>query len=252
MTEKKTEEQLKASTERERPKRFYETVSVIDNGASYTIALDERPVKTPLKQSLAVPAVELIEAIANEWRAQGSHIDHESMILTKLANTAIDRTANMRTEITDELIRFAGSDLLCYRAANPRELIEIEASAWDPVLSWLRKAHSIKLTPISGIIHQSQDAGELEKLAVLYEEFNEFTLTALHNMTTITGSAILPLALVTNAWSLDEIWAKAHIDEDYQIERWGEDAEAAKRRKLRRSEFDQTHQFYQLLRSDSE
>ena len=229
------------------PKRFYDKVTLENSDGGFLITLDGKPIKTPLKQDLSVPALNLGEAIAEEWRSQKDHIIVESMILTKLANTAIDRTFKLKNEIVDEIVNYAASDLICYRAECPLELTELQASKWDPVLQWLKDEQNVELSTAAGIIHQAQAPEELLKLKRLFEGFNEYSLTAIHNMTTICGSAILTLALVRGREQIGEIWSIAHIDEDYQIKRWGEDGEASERRRNRWLEFEQTYHFYGLV-----
>lgn len=247
----------KADAIRPKPKRFYKSVTVKPEGNRFAILLDGKPIKTPVRQNFSVLSAPLAEAIAEEWDSQQEHIDHETMVHTKLANTAIDRVAARREEIIAEISNYAGSDLILYRADQPASLIAREQQNWDPFLQWLKRTHNITLTPATGIIHVPQDQAELDKIEALYQPFDEFALTALHNMTSLTGSAILPLALVStaeadkDAWKPDDIWTAAHTDEDFQIERWGSDEEAARRRKLKHQEFLKTHEFFCLSRPDS-
>lgn len=240
---------------RPKPKRFYKTVSIVksegivesEGGApGYTLMLDDRPVKTPLKHPLLIQAKPLAEAVAKEWDDQREVIDPETMILTKLVNTSLDRVAPRRAEIIAEITSFAASDLLCYRAAGPAPLIEREAAAWDPYLTWARETIDVSLKTINGIAYIEQDPFELQKLAKWLENNNDITLTAAHNITTLTGSAMLTLALLAGGKDPQAVWDAAHVDEDYQIEQWGTDEEAARRRELRHQEYLKTHEFYQL------
>ena len=231
---------------RPKPKRFYKDVTLLEEGDHFTLHLDGRPVKTPMKNALLVSAKPLAKAAQAEWQAQEKHIDLETMIITKLINTAIDRVATRRHEIIDEITRFAGTDLLCYRASNHEALHAREAEIWDPYLSWLQQDFNINFKTTSGITHVEQAENELQKLKNELEKFDEFTLTAAHNITTLTGSAILSFALLKGQSDHEKIWQDAHIDEDFQIERWGFDEEAARRRQLRLHEFLKTYEFYQL------
>ncbi len=214
----------KADAIRPKPKRFYKAVTVEEQQGRFAILLDGKPIKTPVRQNFSVLAAPLAEAIAGEWESQQEYIDHETMVHTKLANTAIDRVATRRDEIIAEIKNYAGSDMLLYRAEQPASLIEREKQNWDPFLKWLSQTHAITLQPATGIIHVTQDPAELDKVEALYQPHDEFALTALHNMTSLTGSAILPLALIAeaNGWTADDIWTAAHTDEDYQIEQWGQ------------------------------
>ncbi len=241
----------KPDDKRPKPKRFYKTVSVKEEGSEYTLLLDERVVKTPMKNTLKVPAKALAIAASQEWDAQKEHIDPGTMLLTKLINTALDRVSPMRRAIIDEITSFAGTDLLCYRALEPKSLVEKEAAHWDQYITWLRTTHQITLQTTSGITHVEQAGEELEKLHNLLGDFDDFALTAAHNITTLTGSAILTLALLAGEAEASAIWQAAHVDEDYQAEQWGLDEEAAARCKRRHAEFLKTHEFYQLSRKQA-
>ena len=231
-----------------RPKmrRFYKEVTVSIKETGHAIDLDGRPIKTPMKNILALPNERMADAIAKEWQDQEEFILHETMIKTKLANTAIDRVEGREAEIIDEIISYLASDLLLYRATDPQSLIDRECKVWDPYLSWLKEAESISLQSTSGIIHVSQDQNELDKFKAQIAPLGAYQLTALHNMTTLTGSAILALALTRAVSSQQEIWAAAHVDEDFQIERWGEDEEAKRRRALKQRDFNEAVEFWRL------
>jgi len=238
----------KADSERPKPKRFYKEVSLKASNDQYEILLDGRVIKTPMKSTLAVKTEPLGIAISDEWSAQGEEIDSETMILTKLANTALDRVAPRRGDILEELVSYGANDLLCYRATDPNSLVELEQKVWDPILNWIKEQHNIRLELAAGVVHVSQSSSEITKLAGLYDQFDEFELTALHNMTTMLGSAVLPLALILGEWETEDVWAAAHLEENFQIERWGEDEQAQNRRKFRHGEFLETYNFYQLSR----
>ncbi len=238
----------KADDVRPKPKRFYKDVKVEVLEDQFSILLDERVIKTPMKSTLAVKSEPLALSIADEWSAQGEEIDSETMILTKLANTAIDRVAPRRVDILEELVSYGGNDLLCYRATDPDSLVKLEQEVWDPILNWLKEQHGIDMKLAAGVIHVSQELEDLEKLSALYDGFDEFALTALHNMTTMLGSAVLPLSLVLGDWESADVWDAAHLEENFQIERWGTDEQAQNRREIRHGEFLETYNFYQLSR----
>jgi chaperone required for assembly of F1-ATPase len=238
--------QAKPDDARPQMRRFYKEVTVSKEASGHAIELDGRSIRTPMKNTLLLPNLSMAEAIAKEWQAQEEFILHEKMIKTKLANTAIDRVAGRSGEIIDEIIAYLASDLLLYRATEPESLIEREKALWDPYLTWLRDENRITLTSTSGIIHVTQEQSELEKFKTLISDETPFSLTALHNMTTLTGSAILALALARSKGSTDDIWRAAHVDEDFQIERWGEDKEAKRRRDLKQHDFNEAHAFWQL------
>ncbi len=230
-------------------KRFYKSVDVIADGSGFQIRLDGRPIKTPKKRLLELPRKMLADAVAAEWQAQVGVIDPGTMPVTRIANTAIDGVANSMSEVAADIVAFAGSDLLCYRACDPAELLARQAVAWDPVLAWVQKAHGARFVLSEGVMPVEQSDAALKKIASVVAPFNPFQLTALHVLTTLTGSALLALAFASEALSLEEVWTAAHVDEDWQILMWGPDEEAAARRELRRLEFDAAAQVLTLLRS---
>jgi chaperone required for assembly of F1-ATPase len=224
-------------------KRFYKAVGVTHESGGFGIALDGRAVRTPARAPLIVPDRALAEAIAGEWEAQGAHIVPASMVLTKLANTAIDRVAGREQAVAADIVAFAGCDLLCYRADSPERLAARQADAWDPVLSWAARRLGCHFVCVTGVVHHPQPKAALKALAREFEPHQlepegPFRLAALHTITTLTGSAILALALFHAASAADDAWDAAHVDEDWQIEQWGADTEAQARRAARRVEFD--------------
>jgi len=230
------------------PKRFYRQAAVHGEEAPFAIALDGRPVKTPLKRDLALPRRALAEAVAEEWRRQGEHIDPAAMPMTRLANTALDRVSGDEPRIVAEIAEYAGSDLLCYRAEGPEGLIEREARHWDPVLTWAGSHLEHPFIAVSGLVHQPQPEPTLQAVARHLSHHDAFALTALHNMATLTGSALLAMSVEAGELAADAAWAAAHVDEDWQIEQWGQDAEASRRRGARRAEFDAAVTFLELTR----
>ncbi|BAQ17718.1 chaperone [Methyloceanibacter caenitepidi] len=220
------------------PKRFYKDVTVSEEDGRAGIFLDGRPVRTPGKAALAVPSAALAEAIADEWRGQGERIDPHTMPLTKLVNSAIDGVVGQEAAVVDDIVAHAGSDLLCYRASGPEGLLALQAEAWDPVLAWAAGALGAPLSLAEGVIHVPQPETSLAALRAEIEPLDALKLAALHVMTTLTGSALLPLAVARGELSPDAAWDAAHVDEDWQISRWGEDAEAKQRRKNRKADFD--------------
>ncbi len=223
----------KADMEKKLPKRFYKEVTWVEEGDGFLIHLDGRTVKTPAKDNLLLPTRGLAEAVAHEWEAQEEYIDPETMLVTKLANTALDRIRGRENEIIDEITSYLGSDLLCYRSETPQELIERQENAWDPVLKQLSESMSISLKTTSGIVHVNQDESALENARKEISGYNIFALSALHNMTTLLGSAGLAIAWSKKMISLDDAWNAANIDDDWQTEKWGADEEAEKRQKNR-------------------
>ena len=219
------------------PKRFYKEVATKDDGGGVALLLDGKPVRTPGKAPLVLPTRALAEAVAGEWRAQGERIDPTTMPLTKLANSAIDGVSGREQAVIDDILAFAGADLLCYRARGPRGLVEAQETQWDPVLAWVRDALGVPLFLAKGIVHVAQPAASLDRIKETLAGSDAFGLAALHVMTSLTGSALLALAVAQGRMSPEEAWVAAHVDEDWQISQWGEDAEAAARRKNRWRDF---------------
>ena len=226
------------------PKRFYKDVKI---GGDRSILLDGRSVKTPMKAKLNLPTVTLAEAVADEWRAQEKFINPALMPLTKLAKTAIDRAGTQRPHVAGEVVAFAANDLVCYRAGEPSELLALQAGHWNPVLYWAQSALDAAFKATVGVTHVPQSPAALEAVEQYIAGLDDFTLTAVHNAMTLTGSALLALMLQARAISAKAAWAAAHVDEDFQIGQWGEDFEAVARRAFRKTEFDATERFLHLL-----
>lgn len=218
------------------PKRFYTTVAIGEQPGGFGLLLDGRSVRTPAKSLLAVEDRGLAEAMAAEWSAQGDVIDAATMPLTRIVNTALDGVTGREGEIRDDIAKFAGSDLLCYRAEHPQELIDRQTDGWDPVLAWLVEATGARLRVTDGLMPVAQDPAEIAKVRAALDDLDALGLTALHIVTTLTGSAVLALALRCRRLDADAAWRLAHIDEDWQIEQWGTDDEAMERRAKREKE----------------
>jgi chaperone required for assembly of F1-ATPase len=230
-------------------RRFYTDVTVTaDNG----IALDGKPIKTPMKLSLRLPGKALAEAVAAEWQGQGAEINPASMPLTRLANTAIDRVAQERPKIEAEALAYANSDLVCYRAGQPADLAARQAAAWDPVVDWARTALDAPFEVTAGLMHRPQPEAALTAFAAAVAALDDFELAAFHTAMTLTGSALIAMMLARSAILPDEAWRIAHVDEDYQTGLWGEDDEAKARHAARREEFMAACRFLALSRSLSE
>ncbi|MET0409380.1 MAG: ATP12 family protein [Hyphomicrobium sp.] len=229
-------------------RRFYKEVTVGD-AAPFPVLLDGRPIKTPKKRALALPTRALADAVADEWRAQAEHINPTRMPLTRSANTAIDAVADTLQDVADDITAYAASDLLCYRAEAPVELVELQAEHWDPIVAWVNETLGTPFQVGFGIVHVAQPTDAVTAFAAALRPYNAFHLTGLHVITTLTGSGLIALALDRNWLSDDAAWKAAHVDEDYQISVWGEDAEAVARRRNRRAEFDAAVRFLALLKA---
>lgn len=220
-----------------RPKRFYSEVGVGEGEGGFTVLLDGRPVRTPARGLLRVPTRALAEAMAQEWEAQEKEIDPLSMPLTRLVNVALDRVAPEVAAVRDEVMSYAGSDMLFYRADGPNALVERQALYWDPVLAWAREAHGAAFYLSEGVRHVAQPEESLSRIGALVPEA-ALPLAAVHVMTTLTGSALIALAVAEGVLDPDSAWRAAHVDEDWNRELWGEDEMSAARREARRLEMD--------------
>lgn len=225
-------------------KRFWKDVSV---DAEQVVRLDDRPVRTPGRVPLALPTPALAEAVAGEWRSVEETVDPRAMPLTGLANAAIDRIGADPAPFADGLARYAESDLLCYRADSPPELVARQDAVWNPLLDWARDRYDVHFTLVAGIMHQPQPSATVERLAQAVAALNPFRLGALSPVVTITGSLVLALALLEGAADADTIWTAAHVDEDFQAEIWGEDYLAVEAREAKRREFDAAVRFLKAL-----
>lgn len=219
----------------------------VTGSGPFRIELDKRPLKTPLINDLAVPTSELAEAIAKEWRAQGDQIDPSTMPLTRLANTAIDRVGGREMRIIREIVDYASSDLVCYRASAPTGLVIREEEHWDPILSWAAEYLGATFLAVKGISHCAQPDEALGATTRYLQQFDPMGLCALHNIATVTGSALIALAIEAGSLEPNAAWLAAHVDEDWQIQQWGSDKEAEERRSHRKHEFDSAVRLLQLL-----
>lgn len=220
------------------PKRFYKHAAVAETEGRYRVELDGRQVRTPLRRVLEVPSRAVAEALAREWQQQTDVIDPATMPLTRLVNAALDAVAGREAAVRADIVKYAGSDLVCYRAEHPQTLVARQAEGWDPILAWARDTLGADLLPAKGIVHQAQPAAALERIASAIGPLPALTLAALHSATTLTGSALLALACHAGRIDGAQAWRLAHIDEDYQAEQWGWDSEAQAARDRKRAQMD--------------
>ena len=218
-------------------KRFWTSAEAAPHPEGWTVALDGRPVRTPAGGAFLAPTRALAEAAAAEWDAQGERPDPRAMPLTRAVNTALDRVSARRAEVAEEIARFGASDLLCYRAPHPDELVRRQVAAWDPVLDWAESRFGVSLLRVEGVMHASQPEPTLAALSAAVHARDPFELTALHDLTTLTGSLVLALAAAEGEIGAEDAWTRSRVDETWQIERWGEDAEAAAAAEARRAAF---------------
>jgi chaperone required for assembly of F1-ATPase len=231
------------------PKRFYKEVSVAEADGGFAIRLDGRAVKTPGKRLLSTLTRASAELIADEWRGQVNEINPAAMPVTRMANTAIDGIENDIGAVFDDIVRFVGTDLLCYRAEGPESLVEAQAAHWDPIIAWAAEAIGARFILAEGIIHQAQPHAAIAAYAgTLDKHRTALKLAALHTITTLTGSALMALALAEGRLTAAEAWKAAHVDEDWNIAQWGEDAEARARRDTRWLEMQAAAALFDSLR----
>jgi chaperone required for assembly of F1-ATPase len=249
------------------PLRFYQTVGIAapapiaapgaggrraghGDSEGYRLLLDGKPLRTPAKHEFAVPTRALAEAIAAEWQAQRHHIDPRSMPLTRLANSAIDGVAGRQAQVRAEIVKYLASDLVCYRAAAPSELVRRQAEAWDPILDWCEQALGVRLAVTQGVmpVAQPEDAGAL--LEAWLKARDTFALAALSVMTTLLGSAVLAVAQAQGRLDDAAAWRAAHIDEDFQAGKWGVDPLAKARRDQQWGQMQAASRLLRLLAQD--
>jgi chaperone required for assembly of F1-ATPase len=221
------------------PSRFYEVAAALERDGLFHVALDGRTARTPARNPLAVTSKAVAEALAAEWQAQAQRIDPARMPLTRLVNSALDGVADQHEAVRAEIVRYAGSDALCYRAGEPEALVARQNELWSPILREMESALGARFVLAQGVMHAQQPQATLGAVAARVAAIPApVALAGAHNVMTLTGSTILMLALADGRRDPDAIWAAAHCDEDYQIAIWGQDEEAAERRAIRRTEFD--------------
>ena len=228
-------------------KRFWKDVTVEPGKEGWAVNLDSRPVKTPARAALAVPSEVLAEAISDEWRAVGETIDPRALPLTGLANAAIDRVAPDPRAFAAKLAEYAEGDLACYRVDGPSALVARQESSWDPLLAWARRRYDIDFVTTSGLMHVAQPPATVERLSHAVAALDPFRLAGLSPLVTIGGSLVAALAVLENAITSEEAWAAVSIDERWQLEQWGSDAEAEAALENRRRDFLAAARFLELL-----
>ena len=209
------------------PKRFYKEVSVEASGDQYRVLLDGRSIKTPGRSETLVPSQSIAELLQSEWEAQQERIDPLSMPVTRLINTAIDGVSGDMQAVKEDIIRYASSDLLCYRADAPDQLVANQTNLWDPILDWAQTDLGARLDLIEGVIHKPQPVESIAAISTHVGMIDSpFVLAGTHVITNLTSSCIIALAVLKRHLTLDDAWTAAHVDEDWNISQWGEDEEA--------------------------
>ena len=228
-------------------KRFYKEADLEVSGNDARLLLDGRVVKSPAKAEMVLPAGGFANVVMGEWAAQAEEIDPATMPFTRLANSVIDGVSQRRGEVIASITGYSATDLLCHWADAPEALVARQDAAWSPVLTWAEGYLGVPIARAAGVLALTQD----ERLAPAIETdiaaFDDFTLAAFHEMTTLLGSVFLSLSVARSKTDADAAWAAAHVDETFQAEQWGEDAEAAERLKVRRQSFDDATRAFELL-----
>jgi chaperone required for assembly of F1-ATPase len=245
-------EAARRSMRPKRRRRFYSQVGVVDGEGGFGLALDDRLVKTPARRGLAAPARALAEALAEEWRGQGDHIDPETMPLTRLANSIIDGVAEAAQPVAAEVEKYLATDLVFYRASTPAELVARQKAAWDPLIDWASERFGARFVLGDGLSFVAQPKAALAAVgaAIPLEVSNVkqiWRLGALHTITTLTGSALIALAVLDGRLSVEEAWVAAHVDEDWNMAFWGRDEVALQRRAYRFAEMQVAGRVLELL-----
>lgn len=217
-------------------RRSYTRATVVSQGEGFGIALDDRPVRTPAGRPLVVTVRPLAEAMAAEWAVQADAIRPDSMPLTQLANTAIDRVAPNRAAIVAELVRYGQTDLVCYRAEATHDLVERQERLWQPIVDWASVNLGAEMVVTSGVVPVPQPDASLAILEKVIETYDDMRLTALQSTVSATGSLLLGLALIEGELGAEEVYVASQLDELFQSELWGEDDEAVSRRAALRKE----------------
>jgi chaperone required for assembly of F1-ATPase len=230
------EEMVRRSTRGPRRKRFYSRAGVVRSSGGFAVTLDDKQVRTPSGRALVAPSADLADAIAAEWDGQPEFIDPLTMPLTRLANSVVDAVVERVEAVADDIGKYFESDLLFYRAGHPQALVAREAAAWDPVLFWAKNALGAHFILAEGIVHVRQPAPAIAAARAALPD-DPWSIAALHVITTLTGSALLALTLWCGVLKPDQVWAAAHVDEDWNIEKWGVDEEVAARRAARLVDF---------------
>jgi chaperone required for assembly of F1-ATPase len=228
-------------------KRFWTEVAVVEQEGGWGIALDGRPVRTPARAPLVMPGKSLADAIAQEWLEAGEDVDPRAMPLTGLANAAIDRVAPDRLAFAAGLARYAEADLACYRAQGPGALVERQSASWDELLGWARRRFDVDFVTTDGLIHVAQPSATVERLAQAVAALDAFHLAGLSPLVTLGGSLVAALAVLEGAIAPEAAWDSVTLDEHWQRDQWGSDAEAEAALENKRRDFLAAARFLSLL-----
>lgn len=227
---------MRRTTRGPRRKRFYDHAGVVETPDGFAITLDNKPVRTPSGRALVAPTPAIAAGMAAEWNAQKETIDPLTMPLTRFANSVVDAVVDRVEAVADDIAKYLGSDLLFYRAGHPQELVANEAALWDPIVFWAAETLGAHFILAEGIVHVRQPSTAIAAARAALPD-DPWSIAALHVVTTLTGSALLALALAHGALDSEEVWIAAHVDDDWNIQQWGVDEEVAARRLARWVDF---------------
>jgi chaperone required for assembly of F1-ATPase len=217
-------------------KRFYSKAAMVETAGGFAVTLDDKPIRTPSGRKVVVPVREIADAIVAEWRVQNEFIDPLTMPMTRFANSVVDAVVDRIDAVADDIAKYFETDLLFYRAGHPEGLVAREAAHWDPILFWAADALGAHFILAEGIVHIRQPESAVAAARAALPR-DAWSIAALHVVTTLTGSALLALALLCGVADADQVWAAAHVDEDWNCEKWGVDEEVAARRATRLVDF---------------
>lgn len=230
-------------------KRFWTAAEVSASGDGFTVKLDGRALKTPGKALLVVPTAALARIIAEEWQTQGEVIAPETMPATRAANSAIDKISGQKSSVAAFLAEYGDSDLVCYRAASPVALVARESAIWDPLIDWVAHRYGVRPVTRVGVMHAPQPQAWLDSFLPDIERLSNFELAAFHDLVAFSGSLIIGLAVIDRFDTPETLWRASRLEEDWQIEQWGEDEEATILSEGRRQAFLAAARFYFALQA---
>ena len=242
------EEAVRRASRTPQRKRFYTKPAMAETAAGFVITLDDKPIRTPSGRQVIVPAREIAEVVVAEWEAQKEFVNPLTMPMTRFANSVVDAVVDRIDAVREDIAKYFESDLLFYRAGHPEALVAREAAHWDPVLFWTANALGAHFILAQGIVHIRQPESAIAAARAALPD-DPWSIAALHVITTLTGSALLALALLRRVADQDQVWAAAHVDEDWNCEKWGVDDEVAARRAARLVDFDAAARILKALNS---
>jgi chaperone required for assembly of F1-ATPase len=231
-------------------KRFWKEAAVVQTEDGYNVTLDGHPVRTPSKSALVIRYRSIADQIAAEWMAQEEEVDPTTMPATRMVNSVIDKVSINADAIVEMLSEYAGTDLLCYRATTAQSLIDEQARLWDPLLQWSADVLNAPMNVTSGVMFTTQDEASIQVYSLKLKNLNHYQLAGVHDLITISGSAVIAVALISNHISMEQAWAAATVDEAWQEKQWGADDEAQETLKKKRADFDFAYGFWKNASAD--